>query len=164
MNGRPIATAATAADSVVHQAATPRVRYADAMNAAIALMPEWRTATVQIPKPDATTITVNLDAGSGGQPQLRSTVQIAVATGAVGKYQPFDSLSTGRQLRGILRFTHTGEVLGLVGQTLAGLVSLASVVLVVTGITLALRRAAAALGRRNRPARSVGDAVAASGD
>jgi uncharacterized iron-regulated membrane protein len=48
----------------------------------------------------------------------------------------------------VLRFAHTGEVLGLTGQTLAGLVSLASVVLVYTGIALALRRAARALSRR----------------
>ncbi len=124
--------------------------YDAAIRSATPLMPEWRAVTLQIPKPDAKTIAVTLDAGTGGQPQRRASVQIAVATGAIDKYQPFDSLSTGRQIRSVLRFAHTGEVLGVFGQTTAGIVSLASVVLVVTGITLSIRRALAALGRRNR--------------
>ena len=130
------------------------VPYADALATALPLMPEWKAATLQVPKPDAKTIAITLDRGTGGQPHLRATVQIATASGAVDKFQPFDSLTTGRQLRNVLRFAHTGEVLGLFGQTLAGLVSLASVVLVVTGITLSIRRASAALGRRNRTRRS----------
>jgi hypothetical protein len=43
-------------------------------------------------------------------------------------------------MRSILRFAHTGEVLGITGQTIAGLVSLGSVILAWTGIALALRR------------------------
>ena len=61
---------------------------------------------------------------------------ITAATGAIAKYQPFDSLSTGRKARSVLRFAHTGEVLGATGQTIAGLASLASVILVITGITI----------------------------
>jgi uncharacterized iron-regulated membrane protein len=132
------------------------------LTTALPLMPEWKAATLQLPKPDAKTITVTLDRGTGGQPHLRATVQIAKNSGAVDKFQPFDSLTTGRQVRNVLRFAHTGEVLGLFGQTLAGLVSLASVVLVITGITLSIRRASAALGRRNRPTRS--DAVGVAAD
>ncbi len=137
------------------------VTYAAALATALPLMPEWKSATLQVPKPDAKTIAITLDRGTGGQPHLRSTVQIAKASGAVDKFMPFDSLTTGRQLRNVLRFAHTGEVLGFFGQTLAGLVSLASVVLVVTGITLSIRRASAALGRRNRPRRSDPVGVAA---
>jgi uncharacterized iron-regulated membrane protein len=139
----------------------PAVTYAAALAMALPLMPEWKAATLQLPKPDAKTIAVTLDRGTGGQPHLRATVQIAKTSGAVDKFQPFDSLTTGRQVRNVLRFAHTGEVLGLLGQTLAGLVSLASVVLVVTGITLSIRRASAALDRRNRPTRSDTVGVAA---
>ncbi len=39
-----------------------------------------------------------------------------------------------------MRFAHTGEVLGLPGQTIAGVATAGSVVLVWTGIALALRR------------------------
>lgn len=135
-----------------------RPTYAAMVDAAVYLMPEWRAVTLQIPKPDAKTTSVTLDRGTGGQPQHRATVQFSSATGALFKYQPFDSLSTGRRLRNVLRFTHTGEVLGLFGQTWAGLVSLASVVLVMTGIALSIRRAARAIARRGaraaRPASS----------
>ena len=47
-----------------------------------------------------------------------------------------------------MRFAHTGEVLGLAGQTVAGLVSAGGVVLVWTGIALALRRFLAWIKRR----------------
>jgi hypothetical protein len=39
-----------------------------------------------------------------------------------------------------LRFAHTGEVYGIAGQTIAGGVSGGAVVLVWTGLALALRR------------------------
>ena len=144
---------AAPADSSASPFSAP-VTYAGMMTAAVALMPEWRAVTVQLPKPDAKTTTVTLDKGTGAQPQYRATVQFSSATGELAKYQPFDSLTTGRKVRNVLRFTHTGEVLGLFGQTWAGLVTLASIVLVVTGIALAIRRASRALGRRT--ARSVG--------
>jgi hypothetical protein len=39
-----------------------------------------------------------------------------------------------------MRFVHTGEYYGMIGQTVAGIVSLGGAVLVWTGIALALRR------------------------
>jgi len=151
--GRPDAAGDSSAVSPVG-----RPTYAAMVAMAATLMPEWRAVTLQIPKPDAKTTSVTLDRGTGGQPQYRASVQFSSATGALSKYQPFDSLSTGRQLRNVLRFTHTGEVLGLFGQTWAGLVSLASVVLVMTGIALSVRRATRALARRS--ARSAAPASA----
>jgi hypothetical protein len=47
-----------------------------------------------------------------------------------------------------MRFAHTGEVPGIPGQTIAGLVSLAAVVLVWTGASLTLRRFTAWVKRR----------------
>lgn len=130
--------------------ATPSAQptFAAMVATASTLMPEWRAVTLQLPKPGAQTVSVTLDRGTGGQPQHRATAQFSSGTGELAKYQPFDSLSTGRRLRNVLRFTHTGEVLGLAGQTWAGLVTLATVVLVLTGISLTVRRAARALARR----------------
>lgn len=118
--------------------------------AAIPLMPDWKVVTLQIPKSDAVSANVVLDRGTGGQPQHRATVTVTTATATVATYQPFDSLSTGRRARSVLRFAHTGEVLGLTGQTIAGVVSFAAVILVYTGLALSLRRAAHALARRRR--------------
>jgi len=51
-------------------------------------------------------------------------------------------------MRPILRFAHTGEVLGIPGHTLAGLVSLGAPFLVWTGLSLSLRRFSGWRGRR----------------
>jgi uncharacterized iron-regulated membrane protein len=51
-------------------------------------------------------------------------------------------------MRSVLRFAHTGEILGLSGQTIAGLVSAGGALLVYTGISLALRRFFAWIRRR----------------
>jgi uncharacterized iron-regulated membrane protein len=52
----------------------------------------------------------------------------------------FSSLDAGRRARTWLRFVHTGEYYGLIGQTIAGVASAGAVVLVWTGIALSLRR------------------------
>jgi uncharacterized iron-regulated membrane protein len=95
---------------------------------------------------------IAMDEGYGGQPQLRTTVTVDRATAAIARRETFDDLGPGRRLRSWLRFTHTGEIYGLPGQTIAGLVSAGGAVLVYTGVALALRRCWAWLRRRS-PAR-----------
>jgi uncharacterized iron-regulated membrane protein len=53
---------------------------------------------------------------------------------------PGPEATPGQRARTWLRFIHTGEQYGIVGQTLAGLASLAACFLVYTGIALAYRR------------------------
>ncbi|MEW5931536.1 MAG: PepSY-associated TM helix domain-containing protein [Gemmatimonadota bacterium] len=114
----------------------------------------WRSLTMQIPEAADAPVSFNIDRGSGGQPQKRATLALDRATGEVVKWEPFSAGTPGRRLRSILRFAHTGEVLGLPGQTLAGVVSLGAAVLVFTGLALSLRRFAAWRGRKRRePAR-----------
>src|SRR5262249_47109696 len=73
-------------------------------------------------------------------------------TGEVTRWEPFSSYTTGRKLRSFLRFAHTGEVAGVVGQTVAGLASFGGAFLVWTGISLALRRLRAWLSKPlNKP-------------
>ena len=98
-------------------------------------------------RPDAP-LTFTIDQGNGGQPQKRSQLTLDRKTGEVVRWEPFSSYTTGRKLRSFLRFAHTGEVAGLAGQTIAGLASLGGVFLVWTGISLALRRISAWLGKR----------------
>jgi len=114
----------------------------------------WRSISLRVPATDGAPLVFLIDRGDGGQPQLRDTLTLDGATGAVVAWEPFTSLSTGRQLRSWSRFTHTGEAFGLVGQTIAGLVSAGGVVLVWTGLALALRRFVAWWGRSRRPAES----------
>ena len=115
---------------------------------------DWRSINVRIPDSPAAPVAFAIDRGDGGQPQLRSTLTLDRA-GAVVSYDTFSAQSPGRQLRSVMRFAHTGEVLGLPGQTIAGMATAGSVVLVWTGIALALRRGRAWLTRRAKAAAGV---------
>jgi uncharacterized iron-regulated membrane protein len=110
--------------------------------------PDWRTLAVTIPHASAKTVSISIDRGMGGQPHLRSTLVLDRATETVTRHEVFAAQSAGRRLRSILRFAHTGEVLGPIGQTIAGLASLGAVVLAWTGIALSLRRFAGWRSRR----------------
>ena len=108
----------------------------------------WRTINVRVPESNRAPVVVAIDKGDGGQPQLRSTLTLDRASGEVVTYEAFADQSLGRRLRSISRFAHTGEVLGIPGQTIAGLATAGSVVLVWTGLALAWRRWRAWMKRR----------------
>jgi uncharacterized iron-regulated membrane protein len=110
------------------------------LQAAVNQVPDWRTISVSLPPTADSPVTFNIDTGTGGQPQHRSQLTLDRVTGDPIKWEPFASYSTGRKARSYLRFAHTGEVLGVVGQTIAGVVSLGATVLVWTGLALAWRR------------------------
>ena len=103
-------------------------------------VPEWKTITLRFPMPSADSVSFVIDRGNGGQPHLQSTLTLDAATSEVIKHEMFSDLSRGRQARSIIRRLHTGEVLGVAGQTVAGFVSFAAVFLVWTGLALAYRR------------------------
>jgi uncharacterized iron-regulated membrane protein len=111
-------------------------------------VPGWRTINLRLPQSDRAPLAFAIDRGDGGQPHLRSTLTLDRESGRVISYEDFSTLSTGRRIRNVMRFAHTGEALGIPGQTIAGLVSLGGVVLVWTGIALALRRFSAWRARR----------------
>jgi uncharacterized iron-regulated membrane protein len=115
------------------------VAVGDVYAIAAARMPDWRSVSLAWPKASDAPLVYTLDRGMGGEPTKRATLTVS-RTGEPTRWQPFDSLSSGRRARSILRFTHTGEVLGFWGQTLAGIVSLGAAVLVYTGLMLSLRR------------------------
>lgn len=118
-------------------------------------VPGWRSINLRVPAAAGDPLVFAIDRGNGGQPQLRSTLTLEAATGTVVRWEPFDSQSPGRRLRSWSRFTHTGEAFGLAGQTIAGLVTGGSVVLVWTGLALAFRRMLAWRARRQSlPSRS----------
>jgi uncharacterized iron-regulated membrane protein len=119
---------------------------------AAAQAPDWRAIALRLPAaPDAPAV-FTIYRGYAGEPHKRGTLTLDARTGAVLRWEPFAELSRGRRLLSILRFAHTGEIGGLAGQTLAGLVSLGAVVLVWTGLAMAWRRLAAWRGRRARVA------------
>jgi uncharacterized iron-regulated membrane protein len=113
---------------------------------------DWRTITLRVPTSDAAPLAFTIDRGYSGQPQKRATLTLDRQTAGVVRWEPFSAASRGRQWRSILRFAHTGEVLGLTGQTVAGLVSAGGAVLVYTGLLLSVRRFLAWRRRRGAQA------------
>jgi uncharacterized iron-regulated membrane protein len=112
-------------------------------------IPGWRSINLRLAGAGEGPAVFTIDEGNGGQPQLRSTLSLNRKTGEVVRWEPFAAQTAGRRLRSWTRFTHTGEYYGLVGQTVAGIASAGAVVLVVTGLSLALRRAAGWRARRS---------------
>lgn len=70
----------------------------------------------------------------------RSALTIDAKTGEVAKWEPYGEQNSGRQMRSWMRFTHTGESFGIIGQFIGFLACLGGALLVYTGFALALRR------------------------
>ena len=122
--------------------------------AAEAQVPGWRTVALRVPASADAPVVFNIDTGDGGQPHRRSTLTLDPRTAGVVSHETFGDLTLGRRIRNTMRFAHTGEVLGIPGQTAAGIASAGGVVLVWTGLALAWRRFRAWIGRRGRQAGS----------
>ncbi len=122
--------------------------------------PEWRTIGFAVPASEKAPVVFSIDSSGGGQPQKRATLMLDRASASVVKWETFADQEPGRQARTWMRFVHTGEYYGLLGQTVAGIVSAGGALLVWTGLALAWRRFRAWSGRRSRAAAG-GEQVAA---
>lgn len=117
----------------------------------------WRSISLPLPMSGRAPLVFTIDRGGGGRPDLRGQLTLQRETGEVVRWEPFSSYNLGRKLRMWVRFGHTGEAAGFLGQTIAGIASAGGVMLVWTGISLALRRFAAwRTRRRSRQRRSIG--------
>jgi uncharacterized iron-regulated membrane protein len=110
----------------------------------------WKSIRVQGSANVNAPFSFSIDRGDGTQPQLRGTLAVNRATGAVTNWAGFSSNSTGQQLRLLARFTHTGESLGVIGQTIAGIATAGGALMVYTGLALSLRRLFAWRRRRKQ--------------
>ena len=130
-----------------NDAAGDRV-WAQALVEATQRQPDWRTVSARLPFAGGAA-TFNIDSGNGARPDKRSQLKLDVRSGSVKEWQPYAAQDGGRQARAWLRWIHTGEAGGIVGQIIAAIASAAAVVLVWTGIALTLRRFGAWLRRRD---------------
>ncbi len=144
--GAPTRAAQRSAEPEAPNGSTPQPLTYEQLFARAAAHGDWRTLTLALPAASAARFTI--DQGNGGQPQRRHTLTLDAATGEVLSWAPFSSQAPGQRLRTWIRFLHTGEALGIVGQTIAALVSATSVIMVWTGLALAWRRLIAPLWRR----------------
>ncbi|HYC60380.1 MAG TPA: PepSY-associated TM helix domain-containing protein [Thermoanaerobaculia bacterium] len=114
--------------------------------------PRWQSISVRLPLSSKGPVAFALDEGNGARPDKRSQLMIDPKTARVVEHKTYAGQEAGQQARAWLRWIHTGEAGGLLGQLVAMLASAAAVVLAYTGIALASRRFARLL--RGAPASS----------
>ena len=111
--------------------------------AARAQVPDWQRLTLPLTAHDGS-IDIAAELQSDAARPPRRTVTLNVADAALLRLSPPPGAaapqSPGQRARVWFRFVHTGEQYGFVGQTVAGLASLAACFLVYTGLALAFRR------------------------
>jgi len=114
--------------------------WSSALTNAVGRTPEWQSISVRMPFPEKGPVTFAIDEGNGARPDKRSQLVLDPRSGRLVEHKTYAAQSAGQKARGWLRWIHTGEAGGLPGQIVAALASAAAVVLVWTGIALALRR------------------------
>ncbi|RBP45999.1 putative iron-regulated membrane protein [Roseimicrobium gellanilyticum] len=105
-----------------------------------AKVPGWESIQIKLPEKPGASAAFTISTSHRGRPDLKSTLTIDLKTGAESSYETFADYNTGRKLRLWSRWVHTGEAGGWIGQTLAGLASLAAALLVWTGLALTWKR------------------------
>ena len=148
---RADARASTGADRTAGAAAAT-VPLEPLLAAARAAHPEWQQLTLTLGAPRDSVARVAVAEGNTYRPDLRTTLTLRTADASLVDAQGYDDLSLSRRIRAWVRFGHTGEVFGVVGQLVATLVTGVGAVLVWTGVALSWRRFVAWRGRRRREA------------
>jgi uncharacterized iron-regulated membrane protein len=120
-------------------------------DAAVREVPDWQRITLPMQaRGDHVDVQVELKSTERRAPRRTlelSTLDASLIGGQGARSQPA-AQTRGQRARSWLRFVHTGEQYGVVGQTIAGLASLAACFLVYTGLALAWRRLIRPLYRR----------------
>ena len=100
----------------------------------------WHSISINLPDENANQVEFGINQNLGGQPQKQFTLSIDRTNAEMLNLTSLADATSGQRARRIIRFLHTGEVFGLWGQTIAGLVSFAALLMVWTGFALAYRR------------------------
>ncbi|MFZ2281335.1 MAG: PepSY-associated TM helix domain-containing protein [Prosthecobacter sp.] len=104
-------------------------------------IPGWSTLSLRMPQKPSAPFPLMVDRGGRGQVHLRTMLNLDVAQAKVlPSPDDLQHQNLGRRLRMYARFLHTGELFGLIGQTVAALCTLATMILIWTGFALAFRR------------------------
>jgi uncharacterized iron-regulated membrane protein len=119
----------------------------DIVQSAKQQVPAWKSITVEVPAAQDRSVTLSVDKSIGGQPEQATQFVFNRRSGKVEKVNRFSDNTLGRKLRAWARFTHTGEEFGLIGQTIGALACLGGVLLVWTGLAMAIRRAVSYIKR-----------------
>jgi uncharacterized iron-regulated membrane protein len=110
---------------------------------AVKQVPDWQRITLPLTsRGPHVEITTELQSRDRRPP--RRTVVLNSSDASLVEIRGANSFATGvsagQKARTWFRFAHTGEQYGIIGQTIAGLASLAACFLIYTGLALAWRR------------------------
>jgi uncharacterized iron-regulated membrane protein len=101
----------------------------------------WRSISLQLTGSPSMSVTFAIDFSDGTRPDQISRLTLDRETGDVLRWQSYATENSGQQVRSWVRWIHTGEAGGIIGQTIAVLTSISSILLVWTGISMAIGRA-----------------------
>ena len=96
--------------------------------------------TIRLPESIREPVVVAVNRGTGRQPSKSEDLLFDRATGDLVGRAGYPTFSRGQKIRRWLRFAHTGEVYGVIGQSIAGVVSLGVTIMVWTGLAMSWRR------------------------
>lgn len=103
-------------------------------------VPRWQAITMRFSASDSSTLGFSIATGEGVRPDHWSRLTLDTKTGAAVRWQSYESYGAVRKVLAWGRWLHTGEALGIAGQSVAALVSAGAALLVWTGLALAWRR------------------------
>ena len=104
-------------------------------------IPEWASLSLRMPMKPGDPFPVMVDRGGRGEVHRRTMLNLDVAQGKVAPSpDDFQQQNLGRRLRMFARYLHTGELFGVIGQTIAAICTIAAIMLVWTGFALTWRR------------------------
>jgi uncharacterized iron-regulated membrane protein len=101
---------------------------------------DWDRIMLRLPQRPGGPVTAFIVQEPSWGPIPRSQLTLDPITGAVLRWEPSTTASLGRKLRTWVRYLHTGEAFGVLGQLIAGVASAGGVLLIWTGFALAWRR------------------------
>lgn len=102
--------------------------------------PGWVMTMMRLPPRVDGPVTLLIQEPSAPHMFARSQLTLNRTSAEIVKWEPYGAASAGRKLRLWMRGLHTGEALGFIGQTVAGLASFGGCFLVWTGVAMAWRR------------------------
>ena len=98
----------------------------------------WESISLRLPVEKQAEFTI--EEGKYQNRFARSSLTLNAETNEVAKWESYGEQNAGRQLRSWVRFTHTGETGGIIGQFIGFIACIGGTFLVWTGFSLALRR------------------------
>ena len=145
--GTPRGQSSPRAEVSVPSPGAEKLSYEELIVAVKSEMPKWKEISMRISERDPgnqadtiSPVSFSVDEHGSWPRTASTTLTLDPFTGTVLTKSGFHDQNAARQVRGWTRFLHTGEALGFIGQTLAGLASLGGAFLVWTGLALSWRR------------------------